>query len=149
MRNILNILALSSWKLENYFDEGTYEHQYNKRLVTDFSKIIITPYNWNLLHLLAIFLPQEPIIKIAIKEKIKITLDSFGWTPFHYLFHSVYADPKAINYLLSSFLKNPREMIYDVGNNLDAILDSIMKDLPLILKNLNLKKVDLSLVEGL
>jgi len=35
-------------------------------------------------------------------------------------------------------------MIYDVGNNLEATLDSIMKDLPLILK-----KVDSSLVNDL
>jgi len=144
MRDFLDILALSSWKPENYFDEGTHEHNYNKSLMTQFSKILITPYNWNLLHLLAVFLPQGPIIKIAIEQKIKITLDRFGWTPFHYLLHSDHAEPQAINQLFSFLLQNPKEMIYDVGNNLDVILDSIMKDLPLILK-----KVDPSLVNDL
>jgi len=83
MRDFLNILALSSWGYGKYFDEGTHEHKYNKSLVTDFSKILIAPYNWNLLHLLALFLPQTPIIKIAIEQKIRITLwmDPFPLSP--------------------------------------------------------------------
>ena len=72
-------------------------------------------------------------MKIAIDTKIEIALDCFGWTPFHYLLHSDHSvEPQTINHLLYSFLKNPEELIFE--NNLDPILDSIMKDLPLILE---------------
>jgi len=99
-------------------------------LISQYSTLYIHPYEWNFLHIVAIFTPRIELIDACIKEKIPFTKDSHGYTPLHYLLHANHQrDVTAVNHLLAKFgdlIQDERDL-YPVVSALSTQLQEIIK----------------------
>lgn len=63
-----------------------YAHNF-KQILQSYQDFYIKPYNWNLLHLLAIYKPHEisAVLPSHSDFKVSFLVDTYGNTPLHYL----------------------------------------------------------------
>ena len=94
-----------------------------------YSDLFIHPYEWNFLHVVAIFHPKIELIDACINKKIPFLVDNNGFTPLHYVLLSEHQDITVINYFLAKFgdLLQNQDNLYPVLRSLSKDLRSIIK----------------------
>ena len=121
---------LGIFVLDGFLDLRGRNHRVE--LINSFPELFVYPFEWNLLHLSAIYFPDPKTIKACIEKGVPITTDSDGLTPIHHLLKKEKLDFELINTLLNNFEK--LAPIHDEFR-LHRIMDSFSS---IILKLLNL-----------
>lgn len=97
-------------------------------LIRNYPEMTVYPYDWNLLHLAAIYYPEPKTMKECVENKISLTLDSNKLTPIHHLFKKDKLDFDLISYLLTNFSKlAPVDNEYNLQQIIESFSDIFLK----------------------
>jgi len=94
---------LGIFVLDGFLDLRGRAHR--AELIQNYPELVVYPYNWNLLHLSAIYFPDPKTIQACIDARVPITIDSEGLTPLHHLFKKDKVDFNIVNLVLEHFDK--------------------------------------------
>jgi len=99
-----------------------------------FQDLYFIPYNWTLLHLLAVFEPENLCKSPSYSDfKVPFIVDGYGNTPLHYLISHGNIDYSSVNYMLKYIIDYLEDKDKRTAYESTLVLDSISNIFPFIM----------------
>ena len=87
--------------LDRFLD--TRDNDHRGGIIKNFSDLVVYPFNWNFLHLSAIYFPDIPNIKDCINSNVKMAIDCDNRTILHHFLKKEHLNYDLMNFLFKNF----------------------------------------------